>query len=215
MGIRIGGNLETPEIQFTLDLPAAERSNYPALDSKLSRLAQPEYQSELNKQVFALLVLGGFLPETSGISEGTVATTALANSVNSILSGQLNKFTGQYVQGVDIDLGMSSYSDFSSSGGQTRTAVNLRVSKSLANDRLTIEAGGSFDVNSNLPGGNSFRGDVAIIYDLTESGNKQLKAFNNQTYDIIYHEVRNTGVALIFIKEFDGKAKNKDRTESQ
>jgi len=208
IGINIRGTLTEPSVFFTLDLPARERSNYPVLDNKLSRLAQPEFQGELNKQVFSLLVLGGFLPETTGIDESTIATTAIANSVNSILSSQLNRLTGQYIKGVDIDLGMSSYADFGASGGgQTRTAVNVRLRKSLANDRLTIEAGGSFDVNSNLPGSNNFRGDVAIIYDLTENGNKQLKAFNNETYDIIYHEVRNTGLALIFIKEFDSKRK--------
>ena len=52
-----------------------------------------------------------------------------------------------------------------------------------------------------------------MTYDLTESGNRKLKAFNNETYDIIYHEVRNTGVALIFIREFDKGAKVNKRKE--
>ena len=42
---------------------------------------------------------------------------------------------------------------------------------------------------------------------------KKLKAFNNETYDIIYHEVRNTGIALIFIREFDKGEKRKKKGE--
>ena len=73
-------------------------------------------------------------------------------------------------------------------------------------DRLAFEVGGEVDVGSSQgarAGSDGFRSDVTVIYDLTESGNTKLKAFNNETYDIIYHEIRNTGIALIFIREFD------------
>jgi hypothetical protein len=209
VSIIISGFIDSPQISFGLDLPQEEKNNYPALASKLSRLKQPEYESELNKQVFGLLVLGGFLPESSGseFNQSLVATTAISNSVNSILASQLNRFAGKYVKGVDIDVGLQSYSDFTSGSGQTRTSMDFRVSKRMMDDRLSFEIGGGMDITTDQSGPNTgsdnFRGDVAIIYDLTESGNKQLKAFNNETYDIIYHQVRNTGVSLIFIKEFD------------
>jgi hypothetical protein len=215
VGINITGQIEKPQITFSLDLPNEDKNAYPALASKLSRLNQPEFETELNKQVFALLVLGGFLPETTGpgINESVIATTAIANSVNGMLANQLNNFAGQYVKGFDIDVGMQSYSDYSTGGGRTRTSMDFRVSKKLLDDRLTLEAGGSFDVSNDQSGPNTgqndFRGDIAVIYDLTESGNKKLKAFNNETYDIIYQEIRNTGIALIFIKEFDEKPKKK------
>ena len=209
VGIVITGTIEYPLISFTLDLPKEEKVNYPALANKLDRLKQPEFESELNKQVFGLLVLGGFIPEASAsdLDQSLIATTALSNSVNSILAGQLNRFAGQLVKGVDINVGLQSYSDYTSGGGQTRTAMDFRVTKRLMDDRLSIEVGGGLDINSDQSGantgGDSFRGDITVIYDLTESGSKQLKVFNNETYDIIYHEIRNTGISLIFIKEFD------------
>ena len=212
VGIIIGGDLEAPEVSFSLDLPQEEKINFPALSNKLSRLKQPEFESELNKQVFGLLVLGGFIPESGGsaFDEQLIATTALSNSVNSILASQLNRFASQMIKGVDIDVGLQSYSDYGATGsGQTRTAMDFRVTKRLMDDRLSIEVGGGVDINSDQPGSyagsDNFRGDIAVIYDLTESGNKQLKVFNNETYDIIYHEIRNTGVSLIFIREFDKK----------
>jgi hypothetical protein len=207
VGININGTIEKPLISFSLDLPQTEKVNYPVLSNKLDRLKQPEYQSELNKQVFGLLVLGGFLPESSGsdINSSLVATTALSNSVNSLLASQLNRFTSQYIKGVNIDVGIQSFSDYSAPGGKTQTAMDFRVSKKMMNDRLSFEIGGDFDISQDQSGankGNNYRGDIAIIYDLTGNGDKQLKLFNNETYDIIYQEIRNTGICLILIREF-------------
>lgn len=208
IGILISGTINAPEIAFTLDLPEEDKMTYPVLGSKLSRLQQPEFQSELNKQVFGLLVFGSFIPETSGAggSSSDMATTALYNSVNSLLSAQLNRFANQYIKGVNIDVGIQSYSDYATNGGKTRTSMDFHLTKSLLNDRLVVEVGGDFDIGGDQSGANqgkSYRGDMAIIYDLTGDGDRKLKFFNNESYDIIYQEIRNTGIALIFIREFD------------
>jgi hypothetical protein len=118
---------------------------------------------------------------------------------------------------VSIDVGIQSYSDYSAPGGKTQTAMDFRVTKSLMNDRLSVEIGGDFDINQDQSGaktGNNYRGDIAIIYDLTGSGDKKLKLFNNETYDIVYQEIRNTGVSLIFIRESDRRGKKKDLVET-
>jgi translocation and assembly module TamB len=206
-------------VSFSLDLPQNEKVNYPVLANKLDRMRQPEYASELNKQVFGLLVLGGFLPESSAdVNSSVIATTALSNSVNSLLASQLNRFASQYIKGVNIDVGIQSFSDYSAPGGKTQTAMDFRVSKSIMNDRLSFEIGGDFDLNQDQSGGNTgknYRGDVAIIYDLTGNGDKQLKLFNNETYDIVYQEIRNTGISLIFIREFDNKKKAQAKNTDQ
>lgn len=94
MGINIKGTIEKPEVSFTLDLSKAERTNYPVSANKLDRLKSPEYQSELNKQVFGLLVLQEFIPEssTADLNENVIATTAITNSVNALLAGQQQDF---------------------------------------------------------------------------------------------------------------------------
>jgi hypothetical protein len=217
VGIHINGTIEKPVVSFSLDLSKEDRANYPVLANKLDRMKLPEFQSELNKQVFGLLVLGGFLPETSGadVDQAAIATTALSNSVNSLLAGQLNRFAGQYIKGVNIDVGLQSYSDYSSPGGKTKTTLDFKVSKSILNERLSFEIGGDFDINSDQSGGNTgdnYRGDVAIIYDLTGNSDKVIKLFNNETYDIVYQEIRNTGISLIFIREFN-KGENRKRKE--
>lgn len=212
VGININGTIEKPIISFSLDLPTNEKVNFPILANKLERLRQPENESELNKQVFGLLVLGGFLPETtdSELNSNLIATTALTNSVNSLLAGQLNRFADQYIKGVKIDVGIQSFSDFTTPGGQTQTSMDFRVSKSVLDDRLSFEIGGDFDLNQDQSGannGNNYRGDIAIVYDLTGNGDKMLKVFNNETFDIVYQEIRNTGISIIFIREFESKKK--------
>jgi len=213
VGINIRGTIEKPVVSFSLDLPPEEKANYPVLANKLDRLKSPEFESELNKQVFGLLVLGGFLPETGGsdVNSSLIATTALSNSVNSLLASQLNRFASQYVKGVSIDVGIQSYSDYSAPGGKTQTAMDFRVSKSIMDDRLSFEIGGDFDINQDQSGANTgnknYRGDIAIVYDLTGNGDKKVKLFNNETYDIIYQEIRNSGISLIFIREFSRKEK--------
>jgi len=217
VGININGTIAKPNVSFSLDLPQQEKTSYPVLANKLERLKQPEFQSELNKQVFGLLVLGGFLPETSGsdVNSSQIATTALSNSVNSLLAGQLNRFASQYIKGVNIDVGIQSYADYSAPGGKTQTAMDFRVSKRIMDDRLSFEVGGDFDINTDQSGGNkgtkNYRGDVAIVYDLTGNSDKQLKLFNNETYDIVYQEIRNTGISIIFIREFSEEEKKKRR----
>ena len=217
VGINIGGTIEKPVVTFSLDLPKDDKVSYPVLANKLDRLRQPEYQSELNKQVFGLLVLGGFLPETGAdVNSNVIATTALSNSVNSLLAAQLNRFASQYIKGVSIDVGIQSFSDYSAPGGKTQTAMDFRVSKSVMNDRLSFEIGGDVDINQDQSGGNTgknYRGDIAIIYDLTGNGDKQLKLFNNETYDIVYQEIRNTGISVIFVREFARREKEKKRNE--
>ena len=219
VGINIGGTIEKPVVTFSLDLPQDDKVSYPVLANKLDRLRQPEYQSELNKQVFGLLVLGGFLPETGAdVNSNVIATTALYNSVNSLLAAQLNRFASQYIKGVTIDVGIQSFSDYSAPGGKTQTAMDFRVSKSVMNDRLSFEIGGDFDINQDQSGGNTgknYRGDIAIIYDLTGNGDKQLKLFNNETYDIVYQEIRNTGISVIFVREFARKGKEKNEIETE
>jgi hypothetical protein len=129
------------------------------------------------------------------------------------LTNQLNRFINENIQGVEIDIGMQQYSDYSSGGGKTRSSMDFRVTKRVMNDRLSFEVGAEVDINPDQSGANAgqdaFRGDVAVIYDLSESGDRKLKAFNNETYDIIYHEIRNTGIAFILVKEYDKKKKIK------
>src|SRR5204862_8034676 len=98
--LRMKGDLMKPVITFDIALPDNIASQWKAVDDKLSQLRVNE--SEMNKQVFALLLLGRFTQEDPLVSSGGSANDALVRqSVSRMLTDQLNKFAGNLVKGVD------------------------------------------------------------------------------------------------------------------
>lgn len=209
--LRINDKISYPTISFEIDLPTRYRSTYPTLDSKLNIMNQPNMEAERNKQVFALLVGGTFIPENPDINEGSssgdFATTAARNSVNAIMTQQLNKLTGQFIQGLDVDMGVNTFDDFSGGSAQTRTQLDVKVSKKLFNDRVSADMESHIDIdgsNKQVAGqSNAGMTEFAVSYKLTEAGNYRIKAFRENAYDIFDGEIQNAGVAFIFVREFD------------
>ncbi|MCX2744064.1 translocation/assembly module TamB domain-containing protein [Mangrovivirga sp. M17] len=218
VGISIGGIIAEPVIQFTLALPPELRGNYPTIEQKLSQLSTEEYEQERNKQVFALLVTGGFISESPSQGGGNFASSAARNSVNGILTQQLNNFGSKFVQGVDVNFDMSSYNNPQS--GNTTTELDVSVSKKLFNERLEVQVGSSVGLEEGSERTTSTIGaaEFVVAYELTKEGNLKIKAFRENQFDMVDGEIQNTGIALIFVKDFDTfdqlfKAKSKTKEE--
>jgi hypothetical protein len=206
-----------PSISFAIDLPKSDRSSHPTLSAKLDNLNQPSMEAERNKQVFALLVAGTFMPENidsgGGSDSQNFATTAAINSVNAIMTQQLNSITSQFVKYVDLDMGVNTFDDYSSGSAKTRTQLDVKVSKNLFNDRVSAEVQShiNLDGSTNTQGGKSTadQTEFAVSYKLTPSGNYQIKAFRENAYNVFDGEIQNSGISLIFIREFDSFGKSK------
>ncbi|WP_020527655.1 translocation/assembly module TamB domain-containing protein [Flexithrix dorotheae] len=222
--IDINGELMEPNIRFGIGLEKEYRVKYPTVANKLNMLDDPNYESKRNQQVFALLVLGGFIsevPVASNQSTTSMATSAARNSVNGMLADQLNKLSGKYIQGVDLSFGLDTYDDYSGGQAQTKTELDVKVSKEFMNDRLEIEVGGSFDLegeeNPNEKQSSGIDADVAIIYKLTEDGRYRLKGFRENSYDTFDGELVNMGIAFIMVKDFRewGKEEKQSKREKK
>jgi len=216
--LNIRGFLAEPEISFNIDLPEKYLLTYPLVATKLAVLNSEENKAELNKQVFALLVTGSFMadnPLTSNSSSPTnIATTAARNSVNGILADQLNNVSSKYITGVDVDFGLTSYEDFEEGSGDIRTEMDIQLSKKLFNDRITVEALGSFDLegkknNASGTSSKTMTNEFAVIYQLSENGEYKLRAYYEDAYDLFDGDIRYSGIALIFEKEFETLKKKK------
>ncbi len=216
--LQISGTVNNPELKFLLDLKDEYKNSYAVVANKLEQLNQPEFEAERNKQVFALLVAGNFITDTpvnpTGQSSNNFATSAARNSVNGILTQQLNNITGQYIKFVDFNMGVNTYENYSTGKSETRTDLDLQVSKKLFNDRVTVEVESSINLDSDASqnttqSGKSTSFEYSVFYDLTPSGNYRIKAFRENAYDLFDGEIQNSGVAFIFIREFDSK-KDKD-----
>ncbi|SEA28597.1 translocation/assembly module TamB domain-containing protein [Psychroflexus halocasei] len=203
----VDGELSQPKLNFNLGMPDDEQGAIGgSVYSRIRQLNQQEDQ--LNKQVFSLLVLNKFYPDSgSDGSEGGIATVARDN-LNDALSDQLNMFSDKITKntGIDLNFGVNSYTDYQGENAQDRTDLAISAKKKLFNDRVIVEAGSEVNVQGdNRPGEeNPVIGNFSIEYLLTKNGRWRLKGFRKSEYEnVIDGQVFVSGIALIFTREFN------------
>ncbi len=204
----VRGELLTPEISFDIRLPEEERGSVPGIvQTSLGNLRQDE--SELNKQVFSLLVLNRFMaPDPLTSSGGGGFESTARNSLGQVMTDQLNQLTNRYAGGLGLELGVDSYQDYSSGSAEGRTDLNVAMRQQFLNDRLTVRVGtdigleGGSQTNQTMSG---FGGDISVEYSLTEDGRLRVRGFQRNQYEGVIEggDVRATGLALIFVREYN------------
>lgn len=201
----IKGQLLAPMISFKIDMPVDKQSAFGGLVyAKILDINSRE--SDVNKQVFALLILRRFISENPLESQGgsDVANTT-RTSVSRLLSDQLNRLS-ENVKGVQLSLDIKSYEDYSTGQAQGNTQVQLGVSKSLLNDRLVVKLSGNVSVegeNTTQKDASDYIGDLALEYKLTSDGRFRITGFRTSNYDMIDGELTETGVGLIYVKDYN------------
>jgi len=207
--LHMNGELLKPTISFDIDLPDG---NYnvssaitTAVDTKLAQLRQEP--NEMNKQVFALLLLGRFVGENPFSSEsGTGAEGLARQSVSKILSQQLNNLAGDLIKGVELNFDLQSTEDYTSGVKENRTDLNVGVSKRLLNDRLKVTVGSTFGVEGQQQPNqqaNNIAGDLSADYQLTQDGRYLLRAYRKNQYEVaLQGQVIETGVSFIITMDY-------------
>jgi translocation and assembly module TamB len=216
------GLLLSPNVSFALDLPDEYKQSSPMIAAKLNKLSSQEMEQERNKQVFALLVTGGFIAENTNASSGSstseIASATARNSLNSILSQQMNKLTSENISFFNMNLGLNTYEDYARKGGETTTDLDVQISKKLFDDRVSFELESriNLDGSSNQSQSTSnYNTDYKLYYNIDESGTYKVKAYNLSIYDLFDGDINNAGIGLMFSKDFEGKKrKNFVETDS-
>ena len=205
--LKMKGDLLKPQISFDIQLPDELKNRWSAVETKLVQVRHDD--AELNKQVFALLLLGRFVQDNplQNSAEGTSLAGAVKSSVSSLLAEQLNNLASSLIKGVNLNFGVNSNDDYSSGTRTSRTDLTVGVSKSLLNDRLRVSVGSNFELegaaNSNQNASN-IAGDVAVDYLLSKDGRYTLRAYRRNNYEgVIEGQVIESGVAFIFTFDFN------------
>ncbi len=204
------GELLKPEITF--DITTDEKNNAVSsevtdtVDGKLAQLRQDP--NEMNKQVFALLLLNRFVGENPFESNsGVSAETMARQSVSKILSQQLNNLAGNLIKGVDLNFDLESTEDYSTGTQNTRTDLNVGLSKKLLNDRLKVSVGSNFGVEGEArPDENTtnIAGDVTIDYSLSRDGRYMLRAYRKNEYQVaLQGQIVETGLGFVITLDYD------------
>ena len=205
--LKMSDNLMNPDISFELDMPPEHQS---ALDgSVMARINEINLnESELNKQVFALLILGSFIQENPLDFAGGPGLSSTARSSGSqILSQQLNRMSDRYIRGLDINFELESYEDYTEGQAAGRTELQMEVSRNFLDERMRITVGGNIELEDETQrqtGASDIAGDFSIEYLLTPEGNLIIKGFRNRDYgDLIEGDVTETGVSLVFSRSYN------------
>jgi hypothetical protein len=129
-----------PSISFNIVLPEGNNSvSTEIINTTQAKLTQLRQQpDELNKQVFALLLLNRFIGENPFASEsgGTTVSSLARESASKILSQQLNNLAGDLISGVELNFDLVSSQDYTTGQLENKTDLNVGISKKLLNDRL-------------------------------------------------------------------------------
>jgi len=221
--LKMNGELLKPEISFGIVLP---EGNYNVssdvvelTQTKLKQLEQDP--AELNKQVFALLLLNRFVGENPFSSEsgGTNAESFARQSVSKILSQQLNNLAGDLITGFEVNFDLESTEDYTSGAMQNRTDLNVEVSKKLLDDRLKVTVGSSFGVEGQERANEestNIAGDVALDYQLTKDGRYMVRAYRKNQYQVaVEGQVVETGVAFVITMSYNKFRELFHRTEEE
>jgi hypothetical protein len=209
--LKMNGELMKPNISFDIILPDGNNSVSTeiinATQAKLTQLRQQP--DELNKQVFALLLLNRFIGENPFASEtgGTSVSSLARESASKILSQQLNNLAGDLIEGVELNFDLNTSDDYTTGQRENKTDLSVGISKKLLNDRLKVTVGSSFgiegpqQVNQNA---NNIAGDVSIDYQLSKDGRYKIRAYRINKYQVaLQGEVVETGIAFIITMDYN------------
>jgi translocation and assembly module TamB len=206
------GELLKPDISFDIVLP--EEKNYnvskdvvTTVETKLTQLRQEN--GEMNKQVFALLLLNRFVGEDPFSSSGGSmnAGTFAMQSVSRLLSEQLNDLASNLVQGVDINFDLATTQDYTTGTEQNRTDLNVGVTKNLLSDRLSVSVGSDFELQGPMQTNqqaSNLAGNISVNYKLSKDGRYMLRAYRKNDYtEEIEGYVIETGLAFVISVDYN------------
>jgi len=195
--LKITGTALKPLLAFDIRIKdKAEGVSYAletTIENKLEQLRTDE--SQMNKQVFALLALNRFIGDESsnffgGSSIGSSGSFLANESVSAFLNDAINQIAADLIKGVDIDINLKTVYD---EGAGQRTDLDVGLAKTFLNDRLTVSVGKNFAIDGNDPvakgvNNNSnvqFIPDISTTYKLSNDGRYLLRAYRRNQYEAI------------------------------
>ena len=213
--LTLTGVLAKPNIKFNIELPenteGVNSELRSSVDAKLAQINADE--ASVNKQVFSILLFGRFMGEQSSDffkGSGGGFEDIARQSVSQFLTGALNEIAADMISGVDIDLNLNSYRDYETTGSYQRTDLNVALSKTFLDDRLTVRIGQNFglegsDMQSKVNStGSTFSPDISATYKLTKDGKYMLRAYRKNDYEAIVDGfVIESGMSFILTMDYE------------
>ena len=221
VALTISNNLAAPKLDFDIRLPEVEDASSASgsselgtnIENKLKSLRQD--QSQINKQVFALLILNRFLPENtsdffSGSNSGlnSQAEGVARSSVSKLISDQLGRLASNVLKGFDVNFNLQSENGIATNSGGTgaRTDLNVGLSKSFLNGRLSVSVGKNFvlENTTGIANPNQVFDNVSLNYNVSRDGRYVLRAYRRNDFQAVLDGyIIETGVGFVITIDYN------------
>lgn len=209
--LNLTGTLLKPDLAFDIEMdessavvPQEVTSN---VNVALSNMRNDP--AELNKQVFSLIALGRFMSANpfESLSGGGGVEGMARSTVSSFLTSQLNNLTSDLIRGVELDFNLQSEQDYLTGNAQTRTDLNVGISKTLFDDRLKVTVGSNFEVEGNTRPGekaSNIAGDISLDYQLSQDGRYIARVYRKNQYQAtLQGQFIETGIGFVINMSYD------------
>ena len=201
--LNMTGPLLRPEVSFDFAFPRLYGPVKNYTDSKLRTIRQDP--NDLNRQVIALLVMGGFIPSnTNAFSTGYTGTKNTASEyLTTQLSTLVNEVLADYVEGLDIDFNVVSTELINATTTTNGTELQFRIKKEATIAGREVSIRGGVDVGRDIFNSGTFvGGDIGAEMFISKDRRIKIQIFN--TSDQALQGRRNrVGFGLIYRQEFD------------
>jgi len=208
--LKMTGAIKKPDLDMDITLNDLDKAAFGGI--VVERLTEMELdKSEVNKQVFALLVLDRLIDENPFQSDQPSIAQSLAfTSVSALISQQLNNLSSKLLKHGSLSFDVRSYDDYSTGNPVLTNEFKATLQQQFLKDRLAVNLGGQLDVvgvdkfHPESTPSNQALSDISIEYMLTKDGRYRVTVFRDNTYaGLIEGQIVQTGAGLIFVKDFD------------
>lgn len=189
--------LMNPTINYEINVRGVDATEQTYIRSILNS------EQEINKQMFGLLVFNQFFsPSGTGVATaGFDAGSGAGASASELLSNQVSNWLSQVSKNVNIGFNYRAKDTYS------KEEIQLMFSKSLFNDRLTVEGNIGYSNNAATQSNSNSNvvGDFYAEYKVNEDGRFRLKGFNRSNNDnlINYTSPYTQGFGVFYRQEFN------------
>ncbi len=205
INLKMNGALSGPAVSFNVQLPSDQQG---ALEgtvyARLNQLNQNE--SELNTQVFSLLVLNRFFNQQEIQNYGGPLFSSYARTgVSRLISQRLNSFATTYAKFVELQLDVDFYETYNGTSIENTTNMRIGIGRKFFSDRLDLRTGGQVLLQGTSQfNNNDFPSLMSAEYKLTRDGRYRLTGFRKNTYEGVFEgQIVREGAGIVFIRDFN------------
>ncbi|MCX2741571.1 translocation/assembly module TamB domain-containing protein [Pontibacter sp. M82] len=194
--IELNGPLLTPQIQLGLNFDQLPQEVQTRFYSVINSIKSDE--SELNRQVFSLLVLQRLSPQGTLAFDSGIGASAVGGSLGSLLSSQLNNFFNSIDSNLEVDIGLGNI------GQDALSALQVRLSYTFFQGRLRVTSETGFGGTRDDVGTDGYVGNWLLDYYISQTGELRARLEYNSIPNIYTRRItQSQSISLLHTKRFD------------